>query len=87
MSTVWISVVEIYNDQIYDVLAMKKDKQERVLTAPLKLAEEGKGCFFIKNMQEILVRSADEAYQVIQVGYDLLHQMKHLKEPDIAFCD
>ncbi|XP_065565827.1 kinesin-like protein KIF20A [Artemia franciscana] len=68
MSTVWISVVEIYNDQIYDVLAMKKDKQERVLTAPLKLAEEGKGCFFIKNMQEILVRSADEAYQVIQVG-------------------
>ncbi|KAK2721562.1 hypothetical protein QYM36_003752, partial [Artemia franciscana] len=61
-----LAVVEIYNDQIYDVLAMKKDKQERVLTAPLKLAEEGKGCFFIKNMQEILVRSADEAYQVIQ---------------------
>ena len=72
---VWISFAEIYNENIHDLLEKipaPKRKGEKPRRPPLKLAEDKNGSIFIRDLKEIKVNSADEAYQVMMIGRENL---------------
>ena len=74
--TVWVSFIEIYNENIYDLLqkvSVSKTKRDRVRENPLKLSEDGNGATYVKGLREISVSTADEAYQLLMIGRDNLH--------------
>ncbi|KAL0276435.1 UNVERIFIED_CONTAM: hypothetical protein PYX00_004014 [Menopon gallinae] len=61
----WISMIEIHNEQIYDLLEVPDKKGARV---KLGIAEDGKGKVYIKNQRYVNVISGHEALQVYQFG-------------------
>ncbi|XP_023341937.1 kinesin-like protein KIF20A [Eurytemora carolleeae] len=73
--TVWISFAEIYNECVFDLLEKipeAKKKGEKVRRHVLKLSEDKDGSTFIKDITEIQVSSADEAYQAMMIGRENL---------------
>ena len=74
--SVWVSFVEIYNENCHDLLVKVsegKKKGEKPKRITLKLAEDKDGLPYVKGLREISVSSADEAYQVLMTGRENLH--------------
>ncbi|XP_074641317.1 uncharacterized protein LOC141899063 [Tubulanus polymorphus] len=65
--SVWVSFCEIYNEFIYDLLESvpKKKKAKR---PSLKLSEDRNGNPYVKGLTWINVISADEAFQILNIG-------------------
>ncbi|XP_075791232.1 kinesin-like protein KIF20B isoform X1 [Pelodiscus sinensis] len=67
--SVWISFCEIYNECIYDLLIpMSNDKKRRAL----RLAQDIKGCSYVKDLQWIQISDSKEAFKLLKLG--LKHQ-------------
>ncbi|KAH1164829.1 hypothetical protein KIL84_009518 [Mauremys mutica] len=67
--SVWVSFCEIYNECIYDLLLpVSNDKKRRVL----RLAQDTKGCSYVKDLQWIQVSDSKEAFKLLKLG--LKHQ-------------
>ncbi|XP_044857162.1 kinesin-like protein KIF20B [Mauremys mutica] len=67
--SVWVSFCEIYNECIYDLLLpVSNDKKRRVL----RLAQDIKGCSYVKDLQWIQVSGSKEAFKLLKLG--LKHQ-------------
>ncbi|XP_054838918.1 kinesin-like protein KIF20B [Eublepharis macularius] len=63
--SVWVSFCEIYNECIYDLLLpMTNDKRRRML----RLAQDIKGCSYVKDLQWIQVSDAKEAFKLVKLG-------------------
>jgi len=58
--TIWVSMLEIYNDIVIDLLEFQKGER-----TCLSLGEDGHGGFYVKNAKQVHVRNGHEAYQVI----------------------
>lgn len=67
---VWISMVEIYNEQVYDLLEVPDEKGGRM---KLGYGEDENGNIYIKNLRYVNVGSGHEAFQVLQFGRTNLH--------------
>ena len=70
---IWVSFAEIYNENIYDLFEKMpevKNKGDKPRRTPLKLADDkgGPQFVYIKGLKEVHVSSADEAYQLLQIG-------------------
>uniref|UniRef100_A0A8C8SFJ0 Kinesin family member 20B n=1 Tax=Pelusios castaneus TaxID=367368 RepID=A0A8C8SFJ0_9SAUR len=67
--SVWVSFCEIYNECIYDLLLpMSNDKKRRML----RLAQDIKGCSYVKDLQWIQISDSKEAFKLLKLG--LKHQ-------------
>uniref|UniRef100_A0A8C3TEU5 Kinesin family member 20B n=1 Tax=Chelydra serpentina TaxID=8475 RepID=A0A8C3TEU5_CHESE len=67
--SVWVSFCEIYNECIYDLLLpVSNDKKRRVL----RLAQDIKGCSYVKDLQWIQISDSKEAFKLLKLG--LKHQ-------------
>ncbi|XP_074855640.1 kinesin-like protein KIF20B [Carettochelys insculpta] len=67
--SIWVSFCEIYNECIYDLLLpISNDKKRRVL----RLAQDIKGCSYVKDLQWIQISDAKEAFKLLKLG--LKHQ-------------
>ncbi|KAH0623595.1 hypothetical protein JD844_006518 [Phrynosoma platyrhinos] len=67
--SVWVSFCEIYNECIYDLLLpLSSDKRRKVL----RLAQDIKGCSYVKDLQWIQVSNFKEAFKLMKLG--LKHQ-------------
>ncbi|CAG9854252.1 unnamed protein product [Phyllotreta striolata] len=66
--SIWVSFVEIYNECIYDLLSKEKDKR-------LKLGSTGNDTY-VKDLTQINVRSASEAFMILQYGLNKLNYAK-----------
>ena len=74
--SVWVSFVEIYNENCHDLLVKVsegKKKGEKPKRTTLKLAEDKDGLPYVKGLREIPVSSADEAFQILMTGRENLH--------------
>ncbi|EEB20030.1 rabkinesin-6, putative [Pediculus humanus corporis] len=67
---VWISMIEIYNEQVYDLLEVPND---RVGRTKLSFRDDEYGNTFIKNLRYVNVSSGHEAFQILQFGRNNLH--------------
>ncbi|XP_042204829.1 kinesin-like protein KIF20B [Homarus americanus] len=69
---IFVSFAEIYNEYIYDLLekmpTSKKNKRN-----PLMLGEDRNGSIYIKGLQEVRIRSAEEAWKLLEIGRQNLH--------------
>ncbi|XP_066475817.1 kinesin-like protein KIF20B [Tiliqua scincoides] len=67
--SVWVSFCEIYNECIYDLLLpISNDKRRKLL----RLAQDVKGCSYVKDLQWIQVSNSKEALRLMKLG--LRHQ-------------
>ncbi|NWJ03845.1 KI20B protein, partial [Crypturellus undulatus] len=67
--SVWVSFFEIYNESFYDLLIpISNDKKRKTL----RLAQDVKGCSYIKDLQWIQVSDSKEAFRLLKLG--LKHQ-------------
>uniref|UniRef100_A0A8C5U0S3 Kinesin family member 20B n=1 Tax=Malurus cyaneus samueli TaxID=2593467 RepID=A0A8C5U0S3_9PASS len=67
--SVWVSFFEIYNECFYDLLIpVSNDKKRKTL----RLAQDIKGCSFVKDLQWVQIFDAKEAFRLLKVG--LKHQ-------------
>ncbi|NWW73155.1 KI20B protein, partial [Climacteris rufus] len=67
--SVWISFFEIYNECFYDLLIpVSNDKKRKTL----RLAQDIKGCSFVKDLQWIQISDSKEAFRLLKLG--LKHQ-------------
>ncbi|KAF7247547.1 Kinesin-like protein KIF20B [Varanus komodoensis] len=67
--SIWVSFCEIYNESIYDLLLpVSSDKKRKVL----RLAQDIKGCSYVKDLQWIHVSQFKEAFKLMKLG--LKHQ-------------
>ncbi|XP_029466575.1 kinesin-like protein KIF20B [Rhinatrema bivittatum] len=65
--SIWVSFCEIYNECIYDLLdPISSDKLSKRKT--LRLAQDIKGCSFIKDLQWIQVSDSKEAHRLLNLG-------------------
>ncbi|XP_078499046.1 kinesin-like protein KIF20B isoform X2 [Lissotriton helveticus] len=65
--SVWVSFCEIYNECIYDLLEpISTSKFHKRKT--LRLAQDIKGCSFVKDLQWIEVSDSKEAYKLLHLG-------------------
>ncbi|XP_033151923.1 kinesin-like protein subito [Drosophila mauritiana] len=66
---VWVSFVEIYNELVYDLLAIppKQDKLGEVPRKNLKIVGN-KGHVFIKGLTSVFVTSSEEALRLLRLG-------------------
>ncbi|XP_017049971.1 kinesin-like protein subito [Drosophila ficusphila] len=66
---VWVSFVEIYNELVYDLLAIppKQDKQGEIPRKNLKIVGN-KGQVFIKGLTSVFVTSSEEALRLLRLG-------------------
>lgn len=62
-SVVKVSYVEIYNEELRDLLS---DNKRRI--TPLVIREDKKGCITVENLKEVAVRSLDQLMEVFRVG-------------------
>lgn len=69
--SVWMSMIEIYNETILDLLQFPNEKGAR---PSLCLGEDERGAFYVKNVKQIHVRNGHEAYQICQFGRTNLHR-------------
>ena len=70
--SVWVSFCEIYQDNCYDLLKKVPESKKRGERTCLKLCEERDGLPYVKNLREIQVSSADEAFQIMMIGHQLI---------------
>ncbi|XP_062987691.1 kinesin-like protein KIF20B [Elgaria multicarinata webbii] len=67
--SIWVSFCEIYNEYIYDLLLpISSDKRRKVL----RLAQDIKGCSYVKDLQWIHISNSKEAFKLMKLG--LKHQ-------------
>ncbi|RLW03989.1 hypothetical protein DV515_00005968 [Chloebia gouldiae] len=67
--SVWVSFFEIYNECFYDLLIpISNDKKRKTL----RLAQDIKGCSFVKDLQWIQISDSKEAFRLLKLG--LKHQ-------------
>ncbi|XP_058698011.1 kinesin-like protein KIF20B [Poecile atricapillus] len=67
--SVWVSFFEIYNECFYDLLSpISNDKKRKTL----RLAQDIKGCSFVKDLQWIQISDSKEACKLLKLG--LKHQ-------------
>ncbi|XP_010408993.3 kinesin-like protein KIF20B isoform X1 [Corvus cornix cornix] len=67
--SVWVSFFEIYNECFYDLLIpISNDKKRKTL----RLAQDIKGCSFLKDLQWVQVSDSKEAFRLLKLG--LKHQ-------------
>ncbi|NWI19085.1 KI20B protein, partial [Crypturellus soui] len=67
--SVWVSFFEIYNESFYDLLIpISNDKKRKTL----RLAQDVKGCSYIKDLQWVQVSDSKEAFRLLKLG--LKHQ-------------
>ncbi|XP_064000806.1 kinesin-like protein KIF20B [Pogoniulus pusillus] len=65
MFSVWISFFEIYNECFYDLLSpVSNDKKRK----PLRLAQDIKGCSYVRDLQWIQILNSKEAVRLLQLG-------------------
>ncbi|XP_069095966.1 kinesin-like protein KIF20B [Pleurodeles waltl] len=65
--SIWVSFCEIYNECIYDLLEpISSNKFQKRKT--LRLAQDIKGCSFVKDLQWIEVSDSKEAYKLLHLG-------------------
>lgn len=65
--SIWVSFCEIYNECIYDLLEpISTNKFHKRKT--LRLAQDIKGCSFVKDLQWIEVSDSKEAYKLLHLG-------------------
>ena len=61
-----VTFLELYNEEITDLLAQEdpsrnvEDRQKK----PISLMEDGKGCVFVRGLEEEAVYSANEIYKI-----------------------
>ncbi|NXI53148.1 KI20B protein, partial [Chloroceryle aenea] len=69
MFSVWVSFFEIYNECFYDLLSpMPSDKKRKTL----RLAQDIKGCSYVKDLQWVQISDSKEAFKLLKLG--LKHQ-------------
>ncbi|XP_067995810.1 kinesin-like protein KIF20B [Melanerpes formicivorus] len=67
--SVWISFFEIYNECFYDLLnPISNDKKRK----PLRLAQDIKGCSYVRDLRWIQIYDSKEAVRLLKLG--LKHQ-------------
>ncbi|XP_064286890.1 kinesin-like protein KIF20B isoform X2 [Passer domesticus] len=67
--SVWVSFFEIYNECFYDLLIpVSNDKKRKTL----RLAQDIKGCSFVKDLQWVQISDSREAFRLLKLG--LKHQ-------------
>ncbi|XP_066047325.1 kinesin-like protein KIF20B isoform X2 [Chamaea fasciata] len=67
--SVWVSFFEIYNECFYDLLIpISNDKKRKTL----RLAQDIKGCSFVKDLQWVQISDSKEAFRLLKLG--LKHQ-------------
>ncbi|NXV00844.1 KI20B protein, partial [Cettia cetti] len=67
--SVWVSFFEIYNESFYDLLIpISNDKKRKTL----RLAQDIKGCSFVKDLQWVQISDSKEAFRLLKLG--LKHQ-------------
>lgn len=71
-TSVWVTFAEIYNEHIYDLLI--SDQSHNRSRPVLSLGMNNDGCTYIKNLTNISVSSALEAYELLQIG---MHNLKY----------
>ncbi|KFQ50240.1 Kinesin-like KIF20B [Nestor notabilis] len=63
--SVWVSFFEIYNECFYDLLIpISNDKKRRTL----RLAQDIKGCSYVKGLQWIQISDSKEAFRLLKLG-------------------
>ncbi|XP_057885240.1 kinesin-like protein KIF20B [Melospiza georgiana] len=63
--SVWVSFFEIYNECFYDLLIpMSNDKKRKTL----RLAQDIKGCSFVKDLQWVQISDSKEAFRLLKLG-------------------
>ncbi|XP_074010615.1 kinesin-like protein KIF20B [Numenius arquata] len=67
--SVWVSFFEIYNECFYDLLVpISNDKKRKTL----RLAQDIKGCSYVKDLQWVQISDSKEAFRLLKLG--LKHQ-------------
>uniref|UniRef100_A0A8C8AG78 Kinesin family member 20B n=1 Tax=Otus sunia TaxID=257818 RepID=A0A8C8AG78_9STRI len=67
--SLWVSFCEIYNECFYDLLIpMSNDKKRKTL----RLAQDIKGCSYVKDLQWVQISDSKEAFRLLKLG--LKHQ-------------
>ncbi|NXJ38805.1 KI20B protein, partial [Ciconia maguari] len=67
--SVWVSFFEIYNECFYDLLSpISNDKKRKTL----RLAQDIKGCSYVKDLQWVQISDSKEAFRLLKLG--LKHQ-------------
>lgn len=61
-SSVWVSLVQLYNEQLYDML---RDPQR---VHPLAIHEQANAGIYVQGLSEYAVHSAAECLQLLRVG-------------------
>ncbi|KAI4364136.1 hypothetical protein MLD38_020267 [Melastoma candidum] len=65
-----VTFLELYNEEVTDLLASEdvvrfaEERQKR----PISLMEDGKGCVFVRGLEEVAVYSANEIYTLLEQG-------------------
>ncbi|NXF03769.1 KI20B protein, partial [Smithornis capensis] len=67
--SVWVSFFEIYNECFYDLLIPISNNKKR---KTLRLAQDIKGCSFVKDLQWVQISDSKEAFRLLKLG--LKHQ-------------
>ncbi|NXY67046.1 KI20B protein, partial [Glareola pratincola] len=63
--SVWVSFFEIYNECFYDLLTpISNDKKRKTL----RLAQDVKGCPYIKDLQWVQISDSKEAFKLLKLG-------------------
>ncbi|NXL87199.1 KI20B protein, partial [Alectura lathami] len=67
--SVWVSFFEIYNECFYDLLVSMSNAKKR---KTLRLAQDVKGCSYVKGLQWVQISDSKEAFRLLRLG--LKHQ-------------
>ncbi|KGL96268.1 Kinesin-like KIF20B [Charadrius vociferus] len=63
--SVWVSFFEIYNECFYDLLVpVSNDKKRKTL----RLAQDIKGCSYVKDLQWVQISDSKEAFRLLKLG-------------------
>ncbi|XP_074740189.1 kinesin-like protein KIF20B [Strix uralensis] len=63
--SLWVSFCEIYNECFYDLLiAVSNDKKRKTL----RLAQDIKGCSYVKDLQWVQISDSKEAFRLLKLG-------------------
>ncbi|NXV18560.1 KI20B protein, partial [Cepphus grylle] len=63
--SVWVSFFEIYNECFYDLLIpISNDKKRKTL----RLAQDIKGCSYVKDLQWVQISDSKEAFRLLKLG-------------------
>uniref|UniRef100_A0A8C0FPX1 Kinesin motor domain-containing protein n=1 Tax=Bubo bubo TaxID=30461 RepID=A0A8C0FPX1_BUBBB len=63
--SLWVSFCEIYNECFYDLLIpVSNDKKRKTL----RLAQDTKGCSYVKDLQWVQISDSKEAFRLLKLG-------------------